>query len=93
MVFSRILCDSIPLFLGLSISLSVGMSVSHFTFVMIFIFLAYGLCPNGLVTSNMAPAHSHATGVAVYPALFLNNVYFVMYYCIIIIGYIHYLVN
>ena len=24
---------------------------------------------NGLVTSNMAPAHPHATGVAVYPAL------------------------
>ena len=27
-------------------------------------------CPNDQVTSNTAPAHSHATGVAVYPALF-----------------------
>ena len=27
-------------------------------------------CPNGLVTSNMAPAYPHATSVAVYPALF-----------------------
>ena len=27
-------------------------------------------CPNDLVTSNMAPAHPHATSVAVYPALF-----------------------
>ena len=26
-------------------------------------------CPKGLVTSIMAPAHPHATGVAVYPAL------------------------
>ena len=30
-------------------------------------------CPNGLVTSNMAPAHPHATSVAVYPALFLSQ--------------------
>ena len=27
-------------------------------------------CPNDGVTSIMAPAHPHATGVAVYPALF-----------------------
>ena len=27
-------------------------------------------CPNDLVTSNTAPAHPHATRVAVYPALF-----------------------
>ena len=27
-------------------------------------------CTNGLVTSHMAPAHPHATSVAVYPALF-----------------------
>ena len=26
-------------------------------------------CPNDQVTSNTAPAHSHATGVAMYPAL------------------------
>ena len=29
--------------------------------------------PNGQVTSNTAPAHLHATGVAVYPALFLTT--------------------
>ena len=28
-------------------------------------------CPNSLVTLNTAPAHSHATGVAVYPSLFV----------------------
>ena len=28
-------------------------------------------CPNDQVTSNAAPAHPHATGVAVYPALFI----------------------
>ena len=37
---------------------------------MIFIFGPHCSCPNGLVTSNMAPAHPHATSVAVYPALF-----------------------
>ena len=33
-------------------------------------FWPYCSCPNDLVTSIMAPAHPHATGVAVYPALF-----------------------
>ena len=53
-------------------ALSVGLSVgrSHFTFFMIFILWPYCSCPIGLVTSNMAPAHPHATWVAVYPALF-----------------------
>ena len=40
------------------------------TFFMIFIFGPYCFCPNGLVTSNMAPAHPHATSVAGYLALF-----------------------
>ena len=34
-------------------------------------FWPYCSCPNDLVTSIMAPAHPHATGVAVYPALLL----------------------
>ena len=53
-------------------ALSVGPSVSrsHFTFFMIYIFGRHCSCPNGLVTSNMAPAHPHATSVAVDPALF-----------------------
>ena len=37
---------------------------------MIFIFGHHCSCPNGLVTSNIAPAHPHATSVTVYPALF-----------------------
>ena len=36
-------------------------------------------CPNGLVTSNMAPAHPHATSVTVYTAL-LNCELF-LHYC------------
>ena len=54
---------------------SVGRLVcqSHFPFFMIFIFGPHCSYPNGLVTSNMAPAHPHATWVAVYPALFLVN--------------------
>ena len=49
-------------------ALSIGWS--HFTSSMIFIFGPHCSCPNGLVTSNMAPAHLHATSTAVYPALF-----------------------
>ena len=30
-------------------------------------------CPNAPLTSIMAPAHPHAIGVAVYPALFFTN--------------------
>ena len=40
---------------------------------MIFILSFYCSCPNGLVTFIMAPSHPLATGVAMYPALFLKN--------------------
>ena len=54
---------------------SVGRLVgrSRFTFFYDFILLPHCSCPNGLVTSNMAPAHPHATSVAVYPALLILN--------------------
>ena len=75
-VFSRVLRDSTPRFVGPSVRplvrLSVRPSVRH-----TLLFLGFcGLwphcpCPNDRVTSNMAPAHPHATEVAVYPALFL----------------------
>ena len=38
---------------------------SHFDFLAFMFFLA-------ILTSNIAPAHPHATGVAVYPALFVE---------------------
>ena len=65
---------------------SVGWLVgrSHFTFFMISIFGPYCFSPNGLVISNMAPAHPHATSVAVYPALFfyvLTCYWFLSYFC------------
>ena len=65
-IFSRVHATLHP-------ALSVGLSVclSHFTFFMFSIIGPHCSCPNGLVTSNMAPAHPHATSVAVYPALFL----------------------
>ena len=53
-----------------SVGLSVGLSVRH-----TLLFLGFcGLwpdcsCPSDQVTSNTAPAHPHATEVAVYPAL------------------------
>ena len=44
---------------------------SHFTFLFFFGGLwPHCSCPSDQVTSNIAPAHLHATGVAVYPALF-----------------------
>ena len=63
------------LFSRVHATLSICRSVdrSHFTFFMIFIFGPYCSCPNGLVISNMAPAHPHATSVAVYPALFIKT--------------------
>ena len=42
---------------------------SHFTFFMILYLWPRCYCPNGLVTSNVAPANPHATSVAMYPAL------------------------
>ena len=50
---------------------SVGPSVCHtLLFWHLWGFWLYRSCPNAPLTSNMAPAHPHATGVAVYPALF-----------------------
>ena len=46
---------------------------------MIIILLPHCSYPNGLVTSNMAPAHPHTTGVAVDPAVFLNVTYIPVY--------------
>ena len=67
-VFSRVLRDSTTRFVGPS----VGPLVSHtLLFWRLWGFWLYRSCPNAPLTSNMAPAHPHATGVAVYPALFL----------------------
>ena len=50
---------------------SVRWSVRHTLLVFGFCsFWPHCSCPNNLVTSIMAPAHPHATSVAVYPALF-----------------------
>ena len=73
-LFSRVLRDSTSRFVGSSVSpsihpsvgLSVGPSVHHTSF-----FLLHCSCSNDLATSITAPAHPHATGVAVYSALFL----------------------
>ena len=68
-VFSRVHATLYP---ALSIGRSVSQSVT-LHFFMIFIFGPYCSCPNGLVTSNMAQAHPHATSVAVYPALLASH--------------------
>ena len=65
--FSRVLRDSTPRFVGPP----VRPSVRHTLFFSGFCDLwPHCSCPSDQVTSNTAPAHPHATGVAVYPALF-----------------------
>ena len=72
--FSRMLRDSTTC--CQSVGWSVGRSVFFLLFWRIWAFYAYGSCPDSLVTfSSTAPAHPHATGVAVYPALFFSNTY------------------
>ena len=70
-IFSRVLRDSTPRFVGPSVGPSVHPSVTLYFFWGLWDFWLYCFCPNDLVTSIQTPAHPHATGVAVYPALFL----------------------
>ena len=59
---------------ALSVRWSVGPLVRHTLLFFGFCGLwPHCSCPSDQVTSNMAPAHPHATGVAVYPALFYTN--------------------
>ena len=53
-----------------SVRLSVRPSIT-LLFRCLWDFLPHFSCTNAPLTSSMAPAHPHATGVAVYPALFL----------------------
>ena len=56
----------------------VGPSIrpSHFTFFGFLGLWPHCSCPSNQVTSNTVPAHLHATGVAVYPALFSWQILF-----------------
>ena len=67
LVFFLVACTRLYNSLCPSVGLSVGLSLFIF-----YDFIFRPRCPysNGLVTSNMAPVHPHATSVAVYPALF-----------------------
>ena len=59
---------------GPSVRPSVRRSVQHtLLFLGFWDFLLQCSCPNDLLTSITAPAHPHATGVAVYPALFFSR--------------------
>ena len=67
-IFSRMHATLQPaLSVGRFVGWLVGRSVTLYFFYDFF--LPHCSCPNGLVTSNMAPAHPHATSVAVYTAL------------------------
>ena len=68
MVFSRVLRDSTPRYVGPL----VGPLVPFLLFRRFLAFCTYSSCPDALVTfSSTAPAHPHATRVAVYPALLI----------------------
>ena len=64
--FSRVLRDSTPCFVSRSDTL--------YCLLCIIILWPYCSYPIALVSSNIAPAHPHTTGVAVYPALFQKSV-------------------
>ena len=62
-----------------SICVSVCPSVHHTLLFLGFrVLWPHCTCPNDLVASIAAPAHPHATGVAVYPALFLSVILFLI---------------
>ena len=74
-IFSCVLRNSTPCFVSPLIRWSVGPSVCPLVCHTLLFFwflrsLAHCSCSNDQVTSNMAPAHPHATGLALYPALF-----------------------
>ena len=73
--------DSTPRFVGPSIGPSIGPSVHpsvHHTLLFLGFCSLWPHCffPNDEVTPNIAPAHPHETGVAVYPALLLLILFF-----------------
>ena len=73
-MFSRVLRNSSPRYVGRLVGWSVGRLVGRLDPFLLFwrfwAFWAYGSCPDALVTfSSTAPAHLHGTRVAVYPAL------------------------
>ena len=67
LLFSRVLRDSTPRFVGPSVDPSVGHTL---LFQCLWFFLAVLLLPKCFTDLNHGPAHPHATSVAVYPALF-----------------------
>ena len=71
--FSSVLRDSTTRFVDPSVRPSIRHTLHFFVF---FGLWPHRSCPSDKVTSNTAPAHPHATGVAVYPALFPTNVGF-----------------
>ena len=64
-LFSRVLRYCLPRLVGRSVV------ASCFCFCGL---LPHCSCPSILVTSNIATAHPHATGIAVYPALFCQEI-------------------
>ena len=69
-------------------------TADHLTLLRLFLFCGLWpncFCPTAIVTSNMAPAHPCATGVAVYPVLFVNIClfYFSRFSAILFFGHLY----
>ena len=58
---------------ALSVCLSFGSSIYPSNFIFTEVFAAFGLTAPDQVTSDIAPAYTHVTGVAMHLALFLLN--------------------
>ena len=72
---------TLPCFISPSIHWCIHWSVHHtLLFWRSWVFWPYCSCPNAPLTSTMAPAHPHATGVVVYLALFCVHRRY-MHYC------------
>ena len=67
-VFSRVLRDTTPRFVCPSVGRSVGWLVGRSVPILLFLCFCslwpHCSCPNPLMTSNVASAHTHATGAA-----------------------------
>ena len=69
LLFSRVLRDSTTCLVGPSVRPSVRHTLLFWRLWGLWL---YRSCPNAPLTSNMALDHPHATGIAVYPALFFD---------------------
>ena len=75
-IFSRVLRDSTPRFVGQLVRPSIGTTLLLWGFCGLW---PHCSCPSDQVTSSTAPAHLHVTGVVVYPKTDLLRYHVIIY--------------